>query len=170
MLNRQATPELEEAHDLDYRPAQLWVVRDGDMGTHERLGGAAERRITASNRKFGLTIGCVLALIGAIKLVPPHSLEAWPWLLAAAPFILLAVFAPPLLRPLAKIWMRLGLLLHRITTPIILRLLYWGAIAPTGLAVRLSGRDPLRLQRDPTASTYWIPRDPSRATPLDKQY
>lgn len=140
------------------------------MATHERLGRRVEGHITGSNRKFGLTIGCVLVLVGAIKLVPPHSLDAWAWLLAAALLILLAVFAPPLLRPLAKVWMGLGLLLHRITSPIILRLLYWGAIAPTGLAVRLSGRDPLRLQRDPTASTYWIARDPSHATPLDKQY
>ena len=66
--------------------------------------------------------------------------------------------------------MRLGALLHRVANPVILHLIYWGAIAPTGLVLRLLGQDPLRLRFDAAAATYWIDRDPARATTLDKQY
>ena len=57
----------------------------------------------------------------------------------------------------------LGLLLHRIVNPIVMGLLFYGTILPTGLVMRLRGRDLLRLRRDPAAETYWITRTPGPA-------
>jgi hypothetical protein len=56
--------------------------------------------------------------------------------------------------------MRLGLLLHRIVNPIVMGLLFFGTIWPTGLVMRLRGRDLLRLKREPASETYWIAREP----------
>ena len=139
------------------------------MGTHERLA-RVDRRETTSNRKIGLTIGVALVLIGIAKLALGGPGGVWPWLGGGGALVGIAMTAAPLLRPLSTLWMRLGALLHRIANPVILHLIYWGAIASTGLVLRLLGQDPLRLRFDAAAATYWIDRDPARATTLDKQY
>jgi hypothetical protein len=138
------------------------------MGTHERLSGI-DRRAAASNRRFGVTIGAGLAAIGVALALSGHA-HGWPWFAGAVAFILLAVYAAPLLGPLAAAWLRLALFLHRVTNPVILGLIWWGAIVPAGLIVRLAGNDLLRLKLDAAAASYWIARDPERATPLTKQY
>jgi hypothetical protein len=47
-----------------------------------------------------------------------------------------------------------------LVVPIIMRLLFFGVVTPIGLAMRLTGRDPLRRRHDPSASSYWIVRRP----------
>jgi hypothetical protein len=59
--------------------------------------------------------------------------------------------------------MKLGLLLHRIVNPMVMGLLFYGTIWPTGLVMRMRGRDLLRLKRDPSAASYWIARVPGPA-------
>jgi hypothetical protein len=39
-------------------------------------------------------------------------------------------------------------------------LLFFGTIWPTGLVMRLRGRDLLRLEREPASNSYWIARPP----------
>jgi hypothetical protein len=90
-----------------------------------------------------------------------HSGRLWPWeLILAALFLSAASFRPALLHPLNRLWMKLGLLLHKIVNPIVMGLLFYGTIWPTGLAMRMRGRDLLRLKREPDADTYWIARPP----------
>jgi len=90
-----------------------------------------------------------------------HDERLWRWELAAAVLFLLAAgIKPSSLHPLNLIWMKLGLLLHRIVNPIVMGLLFFGTIWPTGLVMRLRGRDLLRLKREPASDTYWIAREP----------
>ena len=64
---------------------------------------------------------------------------AWPWILAAI-LVALGLVAPMSLDPVYKIWMRFGLILSRITTPVIMGLVFFLVITPTGLIRRwLSG-------------------------------
>src|SRR6201995_2110056 len=78
----------------------------------------------------------------------------------ASLFLAAALVRASLLHPLNQLWMKLGLLLHRIVNPIVMGLLFFGTIWPTGLVMRLRGRDLLRLKRDPAPSSYWIARPP----------
>jgi hypothetical protein len=115
-----------------------------------------------SDRTFGLVIGAALLLVGHIN--GWHHGRLWPFeSAAAAVFLLAALLSPSVLRPLNRLWMHLGLLLHRIINPIVMGLLFYGTIFPTGLAMHLRGRDLLRLKRDPTLASYWIARDPGPA-------
>jgi hypothetical protein len=49
--------------------------------------------------------------------------------------------------------------LGRVLGDILLGVLFFAVVLPAGLAMRAIGRDPLRLRRDPKASSYWVPRD-----------
>lgn len=65
---------------------------------------------------------------------------------------------PRLEVPFNWMWIRLGLLLHRIISPIVLTLLFPGCIAPVGLLMRLGGRKPRPLSLDPAAESDWMMR------------
>lgn len=113
-----------------------------------------------SERSFGLVFTVVFTVIGV-----------WPWLFGGAPvrlwalavailFLGLTFLAPKILSPLNRLWFRFGLLLHRVVNPIVMALIYYGAIVPTGLLLKAFGKDLLRLKRAPDAQTYWIAREP----------
>lgn len=81
-------------------------------------------------------------------------------MVVAGAFLLLAMLIPQVLAPANRLWTKFGLLLHNIVSPIALGILFFLVVTPTGLLMRLFGKDPLRLRFDPAASSYWIKRDP----------
>src|SRR5215471_252500 len=92
-------------------------------GFHEDFSRANDATI-GSERNFGLTIGAALALLGGLSWYRGGA--HWPWLVAAAALISVAALAAPaLLRPLNRIWFRLGLLLARLMQPIVLGLMFY---------------------------------------------
>ena len=58
-----------------------------------------------------------------------------------------------------------GLLLQRVVNPIVMALLFYGTVLPTGLIMRMMGKDLLRLKRQPDAASYWIARVPPGPSP-----
>ena len=118
----------------------------------------------APNRSFGLLFAVVFALIGVVPLIFGGVAHVWAIVLAVV-FLLAAFAFPQALAPLNRLWMRFGLLLHRIVSPVVLGIMFFGVITPIGLLMRLFGKDPLRLQLDKAASTYWIERTPPGPAP-----
>jgi hypothetical protein len=114
-----------------------------------------------SDRKFGLTLGTILALIAVVK-----GFERSPWggIWGVLALLLIgsALLRPSLLSRSNHIWLKLGLLLHRIVNPVIMAVLFYGTFLPIGLLMRLLGKDPLRLKLDKTAASYWLPRADER--------
>ena len=127
-------------------------------GMHEQLEDRTEVRL-GSERSFGIVFAVVFAIIGLLPLIAAHSPYYWSFGVAAA-FLAAAFFAPRALAPLNRLWFRFGLLLHAIINPLIMGLLFYLVVTPTGLVMRLSGKDLLRLKFDPKAESYWIKRDP----------
>ncbi len=123
-----------------------------------------EEIVGSSDRAFGLTVCTVCGLVGGVRLIFGHD-YAWWWIGAAAVLALLAVFLPATLTPLNRVWLRFGMLLYKIVNPIVMTLLYGVAIVPVGVLMRLCGKDPLRLRREPDVASYWIPRGPPGPAP-----
>jgi hypothetical protein len=131
------------------------------QSTHESFV-REEGTSPGSDRTFGLVMAAALALLALLN--GWHRGRLWPWeATIAAVFLLAALLKPALLHPLNRVWMKLGLLLHRIVNPIVMGLLFYGTIWPTGLIMRWRGGDLLRLKREPAADSYWIVRDPGPA-------
>jgi hypothetical protein len=125
----------------------------------------------SSDRSFGLIVGGVSALIGAIGFFrdSPH----WIWWSGAAALLLgAALVAPGVLGPLNRLWTRFGLLLAAIVSPVVLAMLFYLCITPVAMLMRWVGKDPLRLRLHPEAESYWIRRDPAGPEPdtLKNQY
>ena len=128
------------------------------MPTHEDLNRSQPVEQT-SERFFGLTFVVVFLVIGLWPLI--HGNSPRPWALALAALLLgVALLAPRLLRPANAWWLKFGALLHSITSPIILGVMFYLLITPIGLVMRLSGKDLLRQKSDPDSQSYWIRREP----------
>lgn len=67
---------------------------------------------------------------------------------------------PSGLAPLNKLWFKFGLLLHKVMTPLIMGIMFFGLITPIGLLMRLTGNDPMRLRDTPGTTSHWIDREP----------
>jgi hypothetical protein len=112
-------------------------------------------------RQFALSTGGIVAVL--FGLILPWLFDAglpyWPWVLAA----ILAVWglaSPKSLGPVYRGWMRFGLAVSRVTTPLVLTLVFFLVFMPAGLIMRLTGHDPMQRRLSPDAASY---REPSRA-------
>lgn len=108
-------------------------------------------------REFGLVTGGIVA--GLFGLFFPWLLEAgiptWPWAVGGGLGIW-ALAAPNSLRPVYRLWMKLGLALSRITTPLILGIVFFCVILPVALAMKVVGRDAMARKFDDSARSYRV--------------
>jgi len=125
-------------------------------GSHETYR-AYERSVDPSNRSFGFTFAGLFAIVCALSSWRNGAVDLW-WLGASAAFLIVTLMGPALLTPLNRAWAAIGRLLHTIVSPVVLALLFYGAITPIGLLSRLFGHDPLRRRIDRAAPSYWIER------------
>lgn len=128
-----------------------------DLSREEHIEGS-------SDRSFGFVFAAVFALIALWPLLHQGGVRVWALVVAAA-FALIAVVRPALLATPNRLWMKLGLLLGKIVSPIALGILFYAVLTPLGVLMRLTGKDPLRLKRDASAASYWIPREPPGPPP-----
>jgi Saxitoxin biosynthesis operon protein SxtJ len=121
----------------------------------------------SSDRGFGLTVGGILLLIAAVRVWRHAGYGAIELVLGAVGLclIVLALVRAQSLSGLNRAWTRLGLVLFKVVNPVVLALIYLITIVPIGLVLRACGHDPLRLKRDPSASTYWVKREPPGPAP-----
>lgn len=116
-------------------------------------------RLTAvEGRRFAFTVGGAFLLLA--------SLAWWRTLpVGSAVFAALAVLlgvagllVPARLGPVQHAWMGVAAKLSKVTTPIVLGVVFFGVITPVALLLRLLGRTP--LQEDAGAQTRWHERGP----------
>ena len=133
------------------------------QSTHE-VFARDENIVAGSDRSFGLVMAVAFAAVTLLN--GWHAGRVWPWTGGvAALFLAAALIRPALLHPLNLIWLKFGLLLHRVVNPIVMALLFFGTVLPTGLVMRMLGKDLLRLKREPDADSYWIMRQPPGPAP-----
>lgn len=127
--------------------------------------------VVGSDRSFGLVFAGFFLIVALLPLLHGGPVRLWA-LAVAAVFMAAAFLTPRLLHPLNWVWFKFGLLLHHIVSPVVMALMFYGAILPMALLLKLLGKDLLRLKREPEASSYWIQRDPPGPAPgsMSKQF
>ena len=108
-------------------------------------------------RRFGLQLAVLIAFFFGwlIPWLLNFERPLWPWAVA----MLLGVWAltaPASMRLLYIGWMRLGLLLNRITSPILMGIVYFAVFTPVALCLKLLRRDLLHRTLDSDATTYRV--------------
>ena len=125
-------------------------------GTHEQYDKRDDVK-SPSERSFGITFAVVFALLAAFSYWHRGAGNTFYVTLAvSAVFAVVTLVAPRTLRPLNLIWLKFGLLLHKIVNPLIMGILFFGIFTPMGVVMRMFGVDFLRMKRKPVAESYWI--------------
>ncbi|MBW2569610.1 MAG: hypothetical protein JRE47_09625 [Deltaproteobacteria bacterium] len=117
-------------------------------------------------RKFGITMGVVLILLGGLFLWRDKDYYIYPFIIAAA-FIILGLAVPGILKPVHKVWMTISIILGWIMTRVILSLLFYLVVTPTRCLARLSGKQFLDLKIDKNVSSYWISKEKQKLNKAD---
>ena len=119
--------------------------------------GLSARLSPKELRRFGVTVAIPLALLAGLGVWRGHTIL--PIVLGGLATVLggLAFVAPGLLAPVHTVWMRFAHALGWFNTRVLLGVVYFVVMTPTGFVMRLLGRDPLdrRLRDRPS---YWVAR------------
>lgn len=121
-------------------------------------------------REFGLVTGAIVAVLFGLFFpwLFEQPLPMWPWLVFA---ILGAwgLLAPMSLRPVYRVWMRFGLLMSKVTTPLIMSIVFFVVITPAALLVKIFGKDAMARKFN-SSESYRVPSQKSPAEQLKRPY
>ena len=109
-------------------------------------------------RRFGVVVLLVAGALSLAGLWRGHIGAA----LGFAGLVLVGgslALAPEKLRPVHRAWMAAARLVSRGVTAVILTLVYWLVVTPTGFVLRRFKHGLMPLQADRSAASYWVRRD-----------
>ena len=111
-----------------------------------------------SNKKFGFFFGAIFLISGLYFFYGNEQTIALLLIALSALFIAVSLFKDDLLFPLNKLWMRLGILLGTIVSPIVLAILFFFMFTPIAIGMKIFKRDELMLKPS-NADSFWKLRD-----------
>ena len=114
-----------------------------------------------SNRSFGIVFFIFFLIIALWPLLNNDEIRLWSLIISLI-FLVLGILNSKLLTPLNKLWMRFGLLLGRIVSPIIMGIIYFFVVTPTGLIMKIFRKDLLSLKKNDEKS-YWIEKNDEKS-------
>ena len=117
----------------------------------------------SSNRSFGFLFFIVFLAISLWPLKSQGDLRLWAFILSLI-FLVLGVLNSKFLTPLNKLWHKFGIFLGSIVSPIVMGIIFFIVVTPTGLIMRFLGKDLLRLKMHKNTNSYWINREKIKNT------
>jgi hypothetical protein len=133
--------------------------------------GIPARLSPQEGRKFGLSVGfAFLAIGGILWFWRGHITVPAIFALLGTPLVLAGLILPGKLGPIYRAWMGFALLLSKVTTPIFMGIVFFLVIAPTGLVMRLLGRNPVRRVEENGSYLVVRPSGPDRHSDLRRQF
>ena len=110
--------------------------------------------LMGSNRSFGIVFFIVFILIGFYPLIDNGELRLWSLIISII-FLVLGLTNSKLLDPLNILWFKFGLFLGKIISPVILGVIFFIVVTPTGILMRFVKKDLLNIKFNSNKS-YWI--------------
>tara|TARA_B100001057_G_scaffold265676_1_gene265863 strand:- start:3981 stop:4376 length:396 start_codon:yes stop_codon:yes gene_type:complete len=116
-----------------------------------------------SNRSFGIVFFVIFFIIALWPLRSDSDIRTIP-LLISLTFLILGLVNSNLLKPLNFIWMKFGLMLGKFMNPIIMGLIYYLTVVPTGLIFKILNKNLLNVKKKNDKKSYWITKKKSQST------
>ena len=115
-----------------------------------------------SNRKFGFSLTIILLLIAIYFNFKQYFVITYIFAIIAIILLIITLIKADLLLNLNKLWMKFGLVLGMIVSPIVLGVIFFFLFTPISIIMRLVGRDELSLKLKKQIS-YWEIRKSSKS-------
>ena len=117
--------------------------------------------IVGSNKSFGIVFCIFFLIVSLYPLINDQGIRIWSLILSSI-FFILGIQNSRILTPLNILWFKFGMLLGRFVSPIIMGLVFFLVVTPTGIIMRLFKKDLLKLKKN-NSNTYWINRSDSKS-------
>ena len=108
----------------------------------------------SSNKSFGIVFFIIFLIIAIYPLTNNEEIRIWSIILSLI-FLVLGLINSKILNPLNKLWFKFGIFLGKIFSPVIMGIIFLFVVTPTGLVMRMLGKDLLNLKYSSNKS-YWI--------------
>ena len=112
-----------------------------------------------SNRNFGIVFSIVFLIIAIWPILNQNEIRIWSMMISFI-FLILGLINSKFLSPLNKAWFKFGLILGSVIAPIVMGIVFFFVVTPTGLIMKALGKDILALKRNKN-NTYWLEKDNS---------
>ena len=119
-----------------------------------------------NNITFGLLFFIFFLIIGVYPLMSDKAVRIWSVFLSLT-FLIVTIVSPNLFSFLNSLWIKFGILLGKIISPIFMGLVFFFVVTPTGILVRALKKDVMGLKRE--VSSYWINRE-DKVQSMKKQF
>ena len=116
-----------------------------------------------SNKSFGIVFFIVFFIIALWPLKSGSDIRIVPLLISLI-FLILGLINSNLLKPLNIIWMKFGLMLGKFMNPIIMGLIYYLTVVPTGLIFKILNKNLLNIKKKNDQKSYWVKKEKSQST------
>ena len=110
----------------------------------------------SSNKSFGIVFFIFFLIISIYPLLENGQIRIWSFILSLI-FLILGLINSEFLTPLNQLWFKVGLLLGKLISPIVMGLVFFIVVTPTGLIMKLLKKDILKLRKN-SSKTYWVER------------
>ena len=107
-----------------------------------------------SNRSFGLLFFLVFLIISLWPLSYEGEIRIVTLIISII-FLILGLINSNILKPLNFLWMKFGILLGRVISPIVMGIIFFFVVTPIGLLMKILGKDIINLKKN-NRKTYWI--------------
>tara|TARA_B100001250_G_scaffold60787_1_gene47480 strand:- start:180 stop:569 length:390 start_codon:yes stop_codon:yes gene_type:complete len=120
-----------------------------------------------SNKSFGIVFFIVFLIIALYPMLKGQDLRLWSLIISFI-FLILGMINSSILNPLNKIWFKFGILLGNIISPIVMAIVFFGVVLPTGIVMKIIRKDLIGLKKN-NKNTYWIEKK-SQMTSMKNQF
>ncbi len=122
----------------------------------------------AEGRKFGLTLGIAFLVFGGLFWWRHHETVAMVAGGIGGVMLAAGIAIPTKLGPVERAWMGMAHAISKVTTPIVMGIVYYVVVAPIGLVMRLLGRNP--VVHAPRGGSYWVDRGNTASGDMRRQF
>jgi energy-coupling factor transporter transmembrane protein EcfT len=119
-----------------------------------------------NNITFGILFFIFFLIVGLYPLISNEPIRIWS-VAASLVFLIITIIKPNLFTFLNKLWIKFGILLGKIISPIVMGLVFFFVVTPIGVFVKVLKKDVMGLNRG--ASSYWITRE-DKIQSMKKQF
>ena len=120
-----------------------------------------------SNKSFGVVFFLFFLIVAIYPMFFDGNLRLFSLIISII-FLILGLLNSRALTPLNLLWFKFGMLLGRVVSPIVMGLVFFVIVTPTGLIMKFLNKDLLNLKKSKSKS-YWIKRTTSK-TDMKNQF
>ena len=120
-----------------------------------------------SNRNFGIVFFVVFLIVGLWPILSENDIRIWSIILSLI-FLILGLLNSKLLTPLNKLWFKFGVFLGNFVAPIVMGIVFFLVVTPTGIIMKLLRKDLINLKKN-NEKTYWIEKKENTSS-MKKQF